>query len=80
MPAFENRAVRNPRLALLQSFPAGMTKREFTYAWGNNARRAELKGQACTIVAHGKRMYSVLVEFEDGTRVITSRRALRRRA
>lgn len=54
-----------------------MAKQEFEYAWGNNARRAELKGRTCTIVAHGSRMYSVLVEFEDGERVVTSRRALR---
>lgn len=55
-----------------------MTRREFEYAWGNNPRRAELKGKPCTIVAHGSRMYSVLVEFEDGQRVVTSRRALKK--
>ncbi len=47
------------------------------YAWGNNSRRADLKGRACRIVATG-RMGSALVEFADGERVITSRRAVRR--
>ena len=55
-----------------------MTKQEFVYVWGNNPRRAELKGRRCTIVTHGFRMYSVLVEFEGGERVVTSRRALRK--
>lgn len=28
-------------------------------------------GQRCRIVVHGRRMNSVLVEFDDGTRVVT---------
>ena len=48
------------------------------FAWGNNPRRAELKGRRCVIVARGA-MGSVLVEFLDtGEKVVTSRRALRR--
>jgi hypothetical protein len=35
------------------------------------------KGQRCRIVARGK-LNSALVEFEDGTRVVTSRYAVRR--
>src|SRR5215475_1197114 len=51
----------------------------YTYTWGNNARRAELKGRACVIEARG-RMNTVLVRFLDsGERVTTSRRALARR-
>lgn len=48
-----------------------------TYAWGNNAKRATLKGRRCSIIARG-RMQSVLVEFEDGQREIVSFRALRK--
>lgn len=51
----------------------------YVYAWGNNDVRAALKGRPCRIVAMGKRN-TVDLEFEDGIRIITSRRALRRRA
>jgi hypothetical protein len=49
----------------------------YVFVWGNNARRAELKGRRCVVEAHG-RMSTVLVRFLDnGERVTTSRRALR---
>lgn len=48
------------------------------FVWGNNAEREKLVGRRCRVVAHGSSMQSVLVEFEDGTRVVTSRRATRR--
>lgn len=47
------------------------------YAWGNNPVRAELKGRRCRMVCRGA-MNSCLIEFEDGTRVVTSRNAVRR--
>lgn len=47
------------------------------YVWGNNARRAELKGRLCRVVARGRKG-SVLVEFADGEQVITDRKAVRR--
>ena len=47
------------------------------YVWGNNEKRAALKGRACRVLARG-RMNSILVEFEDGERVVTSRYAVRR--
>jgi len=47
------------------------------YAWGNNPRRAELKGRACKVIVNGQRMNSCLVEFESGERVVVSRRSLR---
>ena len=50
-----------------------------TYAWGNNEKRVALKGRHCRVVARG-RMRSVLVEFGNGERVVTSERALRRAA
>jgi hypothetical protein len=49
----------------------------YTYAWGNNERRLELKGRVCRIIAKG-RMNTVLVEFIDNNeKVTTSIRALR---
>ena len=50
----------------------------YRYAWGNNPVRAGRKGQPCRILLRSRRMSSVLVEFPDGFRMITSRRALRR--
>ena len=41
-------------------------------------RLSERKGQPCRIVTRG-RMNSICVEFEDGSRVITSRYAVRKR-
>lgn len=49
------------------------------FRWKNNAKRAHLFGRHCRILAHGSSMHSVLLEFEDGERVITSRRAVGRR-
>jgi len=46
------------------------------YAWGNNSVRAKMKGKRCRVLARGK-MNSVLIEFEDGTKTVTSYRALR---
>ena len=51
---------------------------DYVYIWGNNQRRALLKGRRCAIIARGSRLRSVLVEFENGERVVTSERALRR--
>jgi hypothetical protein len=48
------------------------------YVWGNNSRRAELRGRRCVVLAHGA-LGSVLVQFLDsGEKVVTSRRAVRR--
>ncbi|HEV8249805.1 MAG TPA: hypothetical protein VGQ15_07515 [Gaiellaceae bacterium] len=53
-----------------------MTK-VYVYAWGNNERRAALKGRPCVIEARGA-MGTVLVRFLDtGERVTTSARGLR---
>ena len=53
-----------------------MSAYPLTYAWGNNPRRAELKGRRCHIVAKG-RMGTVLLEFDNGERVTSSYRAVR---
>jgi len=49
----------------------------YRYAWKNNPRRRELYGRRCRVLARGK-LGTVLVEFENGERVTTSGRALRR--
>jgi hypothetical protein len=48
------------------------------YVWKNNARRADFYGRRCRIVDRGSTLHSVLVEFEDGSRLVTSTRALRK--
>ncbi len=55
-----------------------MTTTSFGYIWYWRSRLGERKGQACRVLAHG-RMNSVLIEFEDGYQVITSRYAVRKR-
>lgn len=55
----------------------GMETYPYVFAWGNNPVRAALKGRRCRIVASGA-MSTVMIEFQDGQRVTTSRRALRR--
>lgn len=47
------------------------------YAWGNNQKRARLKGRPCKIIAHGK-MNSRLIEFDDGRREVVSGNSIRR--
>lgn len=47
------------------------------YHWGNNPVRAKLKGRRCRIVASGT-MSTVLLEFEDGELVTSSRRSIRK--
>jgi hypothetical protein len=51
--------------------------RVYIYGWGNNERRANLKGRRCVVEASGA-LGTVLVRFLDtGERVTTSARALR---
>lgn len=54
-----------------------MNEFPYRFAWKNNPKRAELFGKRCRIVASGSKG-SVMVEFEDGTEEIVSRRALRK--
>ena len=51
--------------------------KEYPYAWYWKKRLPGHKGQRCQILARGKKN-SVLVEFEDGFRVVTSRFAVRK--
>ena len=51
--------------------------RPFDHVWWWRARLPSRKGQRCRVLVRGK-MNSVLVEFEDGYRVVTSRYAVRK--
>lgn len=55
-----------------------MADTTFDYIWYWRSRLAERKGLACRVLTRGS-MNSVLVEFEDGYLVITSRYAVRKR-
>jgi len=50
---------------------------EFAHVWWWRSKLPERKGQLCRVVVRG-RLGSVLVEFQDGWRVVTSRHAVRR--
>ena len=52
---------------------------EMTHYWYWKSRLPDRKDQACKILARGK-MNSILVEFEDGFKVITSRYAVRKQS
>jgi hypothetical protein len=57
---------------------AEATRVVYRYVWGNNPRRAGLRGRECVVDASGA-LGTVLVRFLDtGERVTTSYRALRR--
>jgi hypothetical protein len=45
--------------------------------WRIKTRLPERKGERCRVIARGK-LNSCLVEFADGTRVVTSRWSLRK--
>lgn len=49
---------------------------KFTHVWYWRSRLPERKGRRCRVLARG-RMNSILVEFGDGFKVITSRFAIR---
>lgn len=49
----------------------------FNHIWFWKTRLPERKGTACRVLAYG-RMNNILVEFEDGYKVVTSRYAVRR--
>lgn len=50
----------------------------FTHVWRVRTRLAERFGTPCRVLARGG-MNSILVEFADGVRVVTSRFYVRRR-
>lgn len=50
----------------------------FDHFWRWRRNLPERHGQSCRVIARGK-MNSIQIEFEDGTRHIVSRYAVRRR-
>ncbi len=49
----------------------------YAYSWGNNPKRAEMKGRRCRIVKRLK-LNSALIQFlDDGQREVVSLNALR---
>ena len=50
---------------------------EWTHRWFWRKRLPDRKGQPCRVLVRG-RMNSILVEFTDGFRVVTSRYAVRK--
>jgi hypothetical protein len=51
---------------------------DFDHVWFWRVRLPERKDEPCRVVARGRKN-SVLVEFADGRRVVTSRYAVRKR-
>lgn len=49
----------------------------FDHVWFWRTRLPERKGQPCRVRVRGK-MNSILVEFQDGYKVVTSRYAVRK--
>lgn len=53
-----------------------MKSTNLTHVWWWRSKLPERKGERCRVLVHG-RMNSVLVQFADGKRVVTSRHAVR---
>lgn len=51
-------------------------RRLFVYRWGNNEKRAQLKGRRCVVEARGAKGTVLLRFIDTGERVTTSRRAI----
>jgi len=49
----------------------------YIYVWGNNPKRAMMKGRRCRVLRRGS-LNSCMVEFEDGQAEIISRNALQK--
>ena len=49
----------------------------YIFTWGNNPKRATMKGRKCRITARGGRN-SIRIEFEDGQREIVSGTSIQR--
>lgn len=52
-------------------------ERKFEWVWRVKTRLPERKGQKCRVLVWGK-MNNILVEFEDGFQVVTSRYYVRK--
>ena len=49
----------------------------YIYTWGNNPKRATLKGRKCRVLAR-LALNSCVVQFENGQKEVVSRNALKR--
>ena len=57
-----------------------MGEQTYIFSWGNNPKRATMKGRECRVLYRTPRMNSVLVEFLDnGQQEVTSRNSLRKK-
>lgn len=56
-----------------------MMREEFdhVFRWGNNPVRVKYKGKPCKVLRRG-RLNSIVIKFEDGLRMVTSRNAVRK--
>ena len=54
-------------------------RKPYDHIWYWRAKLGDRKGQRCRVVARGAKS-SILVEFEDGYRVVTGRYSVRRAA
>lgn len=55
-----------------------MSESLYYFAWGNNEKRASMKGRICKVLARGKKN-SILIEFIDnGQQEIVSRNSIRK--
>jgi len=64
-------------VAFLLKDELGKKDQIYIYVWGNNPKRASMKGRKCRVIKRYKRN-SALVEFESGQREVVSRNALRK--
>ncbi len=67
----------SPQGAELALTPLSQGVVPFDHEWWWKARLPERKGQRCRVLVRGRKN-SVLVEFEDGYKVVTSRYAVRK--
>ncbi|KKL83989.1 hypothetical protein LCGC14_1969190 [marine sediment metagenome] len=49
----------------------------YYFRWGNNSKRATMKGRRCRVLARGK-MNSIEIEFENGQKEIVGRYSIRK--
>jgi len=55
-----------------------MNAQLYYFAWGNNEKRATMKGRVCRVLSRGKKN-SIMIEFLDtGQREIVSRNSIRK--
>jgi len=55
-----------------------MAEQLYRYCWGNNAKRAKLKGRICRVLKSGRLNTAMLEFIDNGERVTSSKNAIRR--